>query len=268
MADFLDQDESLDEVLSSEDTTKPSNLTETQEEVPEKYRGKALKDIIKMHQEAESTIGRQGQEVALARQMTEQALALKQKFEGTGQQTAPKSDEIKEVEDDLDFFVDPKKAVAKAVENHPAIKAAREDLNRNKADRTQAKLKEVHPDVDSVVADPEFINWLKQSPSRLRLLQAASQDADFDSANELVSNFKMTRALKQKETTQAAEELKASQGRAVQAATVNSGNNSGEATGKKVYRRIDIQRLMHSDPDRYNALQDEILQAYAEGRVK
>ena len=268
MADFLDQDESLDEVLSSENTKNTSNLNEDQEEIPEKYRGKPLKDIIKMHQEAESTIGRQGQEVALARQMAQEALALKQKFAGTDQQTAPKSDETKEVDEDLDFFVDPKKAVARAVENHPAIKEARQNISQTKADRTQAKLKEIHPDVDSVVGDPEFIGWLKESPARLRLLQAASQDADFDSANELVSNFKMAKSFKQRQQTQTAEELKANQGKAVQAAAVTSGNNSGEATGKKVYRRIDIQRLMQSDPDRYNALQDEILAAYAEGRVR
>ena len=37
---------------------------------------------------------------------------------------------------------------------------------------------------------------------------------------------------------------------------------------EKVYRRADIIKLMKTDPERYNALSDEILKAYAEGRVK
>jgi len=44
---------------------------------------------------------------------------------------------------------------------------------------------------------------------------------------------------------------------------------SSEATaGKKIYRRADLIRLRTNDPERYDALQDEILEAYAEGRVK
>ena len=37
---------------------------------------------------------------------------------------------------------------------------------------------------------------------------------------------------------------------------------------EKVYRRADIIKLMKNDPDRYQALADEIMAAYAEGRVK
>jgi hypothetical protein len=50
----------------------------------------------------------------------------------------------------------------------------------------------------------------------------------------------------------------------------NTGNARGSAEGsrKKVYRRADIIKLMKNDPDRYQALSDEIMAAYAEGRVK
>jgi hypothetical protein len=39
-------------------------------------------------------------------------------------------------------------------------------------------------------------------------------------------------------------------------------------TSKKVYRRADLIRLRLENPDRYDALQDEIMKAYSEGRVK
>ena len=55
-----------------------------------------------------------------------------------------------------------------------------------------------------------------------------------------------------------------------QVKAANTGNVRGSAEGsrKKVYRRADIIKLMKTDPDRYQALSDEIMAAYAEGRVK
>ena len=42
---------------------------------------------------------------------------------------------------------------------------------------------------------------------------------------------------------------------------------SGESS-RKVYRRADLIRLKMTDPQRYESLSDEIMAAYAEGRVK
>ena len=52
--------------------------------------------------------------------------------------------------------------------------------------------------------------------------------------------------------------------------SANTGNARGSAEGsrKKVYRRADIIKLIKTDPERYQSLSDEILKAYAEGRVK
>jgi hypothetical protein len=53
---------------------------------------------------------------------------------------------------------------------------------------------------------------------------------------------------------------------AMQSAAVDTGG-SGETT-RKVYRRADLIRLKMTDPARYESMNDEILQAYSEGRVK
>ena len=53
---------------------------------------------------------------------------------------------------------------------------------------------------------------------------------------------------------------------ALKSAAVDTGG-TGE-TSKRIYRRADLIRLRMTDPDRYNALQDEIMAAYAEDRVK
>ena len=47
-----------------------------------------------------------------------------------------------------------------------------------------------------------------------------------------------------------------------------SRTSSESTAGKKIYRRADLIRLRTNDPQRYESLQDEILQAYAQGRVK
>jgi hypothetical protein len=56
---------------------------------------------------------------------------------------------------------------------------------------------------------------------------------------------------------------------------VPSGGNASPAgggktnnAGGKIYRRVDVMRLMEEDPDRYEAMADEIQRAYAEGRIR
>ena len=64
----------------------------------------------------------------------------------------------------------------------------------------------------------------------------------------------------------AAEAQAKTQDTALRAAAVDTGG-SGEST-RKIYRRADLIKLRMTDPDRYMSLQDEILAAYNEGRVK
>jgi len=54
----------------------------------------------------------------------------------------------------------------------------------------------------------------------------------------------------------------------LKAANTGNARGSSEGSRKKVYRRADIIKLMKTDPERYQALSNEIFQAYAEGRVK
>ena len=127
----------------------------------------------------------------------------------------------------------------------------------------QQKLAQDHPDFGQVVQDPEFVNWVKSSPVRLGLYAKADGEFDYDSANELLSTYKALRGVKAKQTTDAGEATRKSN---LKAATVDAGG-TGESS-KRVYRRADLIRLKMSDPNRYEALSDEIMQAYAEGRVR
>ncbi len=92
----------------------------------------------------------------------------------------------------------------------------------------------------------------------------ADQAYDYDSAHELFSLWKERSSIVQ----QTADAERASRKNAVKSATTGNARGTAERSNKKRYRRADIIKLMKEDPDRYNALSDEILKAYAEGRVK
>jgi hypothetical protein len=228
-------------------------VEENKPELPEKYRAKSLEEIVRMHQEAEKLIGKQAQEVGEVRKLADEL--LKQNLGSKQQQV--------EAEPEVDFFENPQKAVQNTIDRHPDVLAARQAGLEFKRMQIQQKLVQDHPDYSQVVNDSEFQNWVKSSPVRLGLYAKADGEFDYDSANELLSTFKQLRGIKAKESEQAGN---AQRTKSMKAAQVDVGG-SGESS-KRVYRRTDLIRLKMTDPSRYEALSDEIMQAYSEGRVR
>jgi len=221
--------------------------------VPDKYAGKSLEDIVKMHQEAEKLIGRQAQEVGEVRKLADQLI----------KQNLNKEQPVAKQETEIDFFEDPKTAVQKAVETHPDIIAAREAAKQFKLMQTQQMLQQKHPDYAEVIGDGEFQEWVKASPIRLNMFTIADKQYDFEAADELLSTFKQIRSVKTQQTAEMGQKVLKQN---LKAAAVDVGG-TGESSAK-VYRRADLIRLKMTDPDRYEQLQPEIMKAYAEGRVR
>ena len=247
-------DELQSELEAVEKQKLESSVEQISNDIPDKYRGKELSDIIKMHQEAEKLIGKQAQEVGEVRKLADELIK---------QNLAGKPQPIKEEEPEVDFFENPQAAVRKTVDNHPDVLAARQAGQEFKKMQIQQKLAAEHPDFGQIAQDADFVNWVKSSPIRIGLYAKADGEFDYDSANELLSTYKQLRGVKAKQTNEAGETQRKS---SLKAATVDVGG-SGES-GKRVYRRADLIRLKMTDPNRYDALSDEIMQAYAEGRVK
>uniref|UniRef100_UPI0035265BCE hypothetical protein n=1 Tax=Salmonella enterica TaxID=28901 RepID=UPI0035265BCE len=109
----------------------------------------------------------------------------------------------------------------------------------------------------------EFQEWVKASPIRLNMFALADSAYDFNSADELLSTFKQIKGMKAQQTQDAGKQVL---NKNLRAASVDVGG-TGESS-QKVYRREDIRKLMMSDPERYEALQPEIMAAYASGRVR
>jgi hypothetical protein len=228
-------------------------VEEQKNELPEKYRTKSLEEVVRMHQEAEKLIGKQAQEVGEVRKLADELIK-----QNLGSKQAATQDEP-----EVDFFENPQKAVQSTIDKHPDVVAARIAGQDFKKMQIQQKLSQEHPDFTQIVNDTGFQDWVKASPIRLGLYARADGDFDFDSANELLTTYKELRGVKAQQSEKASDATRA---KSMKAAQVDVGG-SGESS-KRVYRRADLIRLKMTDPARYDALNDEILTAYAEGRVK
>jgi len=256
--EVLNDDEEVGS-LDTEDTSEVQEVAqeeEPQQDIPEKYRGKSMEEIVKMHQEAEKLLGKQSSEVGQLRGVVDEYIQAQ-----LSNQQAPVQ---QQEEDDVDFFVDPEKAVARAIENHPKIKEAEAYTAQNKRQTALSQLQSKHPEMQEILNDNGFAEWVKGSKIRTQLFVQADQAYDYDAADELFSLWK-ERAGVAKQTVEVEK-----QARKQQLKSANTGNarGTGEGSRKKVYRRADIIKLMKTDPERYSALSEEIFQAYAEGRVK
>lgn len=262
------QEEGITELEQGNSTIPEAEPAQPEEiakepEVPEKYRGKSLEEVVRMHQESEKLIGRQAQEVGENRRLLDQF--IKQQLESKQEAQPSKAQEI-------DYFEDPAKAINQAVENNPILKQLQEQQAQQAQLVAKQTIEKAHPDYLSVAQSDDFAAWIQGSKVRVQLFAQAS-NYDVDSALELLETYKSLRGIQAQkaEATKAADESlkktdEESRGKALKAAAVQQGG-TGEST-KNIYRRADLIRLRMQDPNRYESMADEILNAYAEGRVR
>ena len=249
----FDEDE---QILEEEQPVEPEEIQEAQEDdIPEKYQGKDIKDIVRMHQEAEKLLGKQSSEVGELRGIVDNFVKT---------QLAKANSPQEEDEEEIDFFDDPQKAVERAIAKHPSVKQAEQASLVMRQQAALGKLQTDHPDFNDIIQDNKFQEWVMASEVRQELYQRADQNFDYNSANELLTTWKE----RQNIVKESAEMHEADRKRQLKSASTGNARGSGERSSRKIYRRADIIKLMQTDPDRYQQLAPEIRVAYAEGRVK
>ena len=260
MLDPQPEEENVDAIENEADEIQQEEeeVEQPQEEqsLPEKYQGKSLEEVVQMHQEAEKLLGRQSSEVGELRKVVDDYISQTVTTPAPQQQVEP--------EDDIDYFTDPQGAVNRAIENHPKIREAEQYTAQYKKQSSLATLQAKHPDMQDILSDTGFAEWIKTSKIRTQLFVQADQQYDAEAADELFSLWKERKTVAQ----QTANVEKQARKQSLKAANTGNARGSAEGSRKKVYRRADIIKLMKNDPDRYQALSDEIMAAYAEGRVK
>jgi len=229
---------------------------EPESTVPDKYQGKSIEEIVQMHQEAEKLVGRQSSEVGELRKIVDDF--IKTKAEETKQEISPNNS----MDDEVDFFENPKEAVAKAVAGSTEMKQMQELLAAQKQQEVLGKISAKHPDYMEVIQDPAFGEWVKGSTVRVELLQRAD-NYDFNAADELLTVWS-----ERKEVVEKVKGVNEQDRKQQRKAATTGGKGSGEPISRKIYKRSDIVQLMISDPERYKANVDEFDRAYREGRVK
>ena len=144
-------------------------------EIPDKYKGKSAEELVQMHQEAEKLLGRQSSEVGELRKVVDTYIQTQ-----LTQDTQQAPQEVEEV----DWFTDPDKAVDRAIQNHPKIKEAEAVTQQYRASTALSELQRKHPDMQQILQDTNFAEWIKASNVRTKLFVAADQQYDSEAADE------------------------------------------------------------------------------------
>ena len=266
--DFIDTDSAkLTESLSQERepeneviTEIANNVKKEEAQLPPKFEGKNVDEIVKSYANLEQQFGRQGSELGELRKLAD---SLIQKNLQDTSNTRSESLEKSISEDD--FYSDPVNAVRKVVEE--ALEPMKSNLSQTKVDSTVQRLQAKHPDMADVVNDLGFQQWIMETTPRQDMWVKAS-NGDFEYADELFTQYKgnntsQVQAQKEQKQVVKSKELE-------DASSVSSGasQDAGGSSGKTIYRRSELIRLKMNDPTRYGDLHGEIMQAYAEGRVR
>lgn len=226
--------------------------------IPEKLKGKSPEEIAKAYLESEKLMTRATQEASEAkresaelRRLTDEL--LKSQIGDRAKAETPKA---------VDYFENPQEAVRQTVESNPRILEVERQTNFLRMEQAKRSLIEKHPDVTEIVRDEGFIDWVKQSPIRTQLFGQANA-YDVTAADELLGTWKQLRGAKAK-VEDVAE--KKSRDATLASVAVDAGG-AGEGS-RKVFRRADLINLKIRDPQKYAAMEDEIMAAYQEGRVR
>lgn len=253
-----DLDLELDSVADGKGGGTTQTATST---VPEKYKGKSVEDIIKMHENAERLIASQGNELGGYRRLVMQAPPV----------IADKTKPVERAPVTVDSLVnDPDKAILEAVSTSPVAKALETQTQRlNDLERSADynAFNSDNPTWQADVQDPAFLAWVQKNPLRQQLAGAADQK-NFKAAANLWDLWREHKELVGNVNQERKEQ------KFVEASTTRTG--ATEQPAATVYSSAKLMELRmrafsgddHAAANRWREIQPDLIAAYKEGRVK
>ena len=191
--------------------------------------------LIEQNNNFKKKLGDQGKEIGDLRRSLDQVLQ---------QQVQP------QVEDE--WYSDPTEKKVNALEG---------ELNSMKQTQALRELESRHPGCRDLPKDESFANWVGQSQYRSNLYNKAD-NLDFQAADELFTAWE-----EQQETAnQEQGQRRTNRNKALNDAAMEKGSAGGMR--KTYYSRSELINLRINNPEKYEAQRDEIMKAYAEGRVR
>lgn len=253
-----DTDNPKEQELVAEVEEQDESVQEEQKEsfeLPDKYKDKPVEELVRMHQEAEKLLGRQGAEVGELRKAVDDLLKTKlDEFKG--------GNEVEDQEEDFDFYENPKEAVNRTLEKSETIQQMKQMLAQQQQAEVLKMIENKYPDYRDTIQNENFVEWIKASKVRTELFQRADK-YDLDAAFELLGNWKELKG-----TVEKVKEVNEKDRKLQRKAASTGGGGSSEPVSRKIYRRTDLVNLMRTNPRKYMANVEEYDRAYAEGRVK
>ena len=239
-----------------------------EDDLPEKYRGKSIKDIVEMHRHAESELGRKNNEIGSIRKLADELIGIR-RIEAEAANTANKPKPIT-----ADQLIDNPEETILQVARREATERTKELADRlgaTEAELALARFEKKHPDYQRVMVDPDFGKWVESSPYRQQLALKAGQNGDLLAGDELFSLYAEQRLSRQ--DSPEAEKPDTGIAAAKKAGLARSGGSTAgkvvpSAGDKPIFKRSDLMEMRIKNPDEFDRLQPQILEAYREKRVK
>ncbi len=255
---------------TDEGTVVEQELQESQEqelsreEIPEKWRNADKATLAKAYSELEKKLGQQGQELGELRKSADQY--IKQTLENQRLMSQQSHQATQSPVEEVDWESNPQEAAKVLIrkELEPIVN----QLQGVNYVTFHNQMDQQHPQWRETVQNTDFQKWISSSPTRSEQFMKADQ-ADYDAAHDLFQTWEERQTLLEKANKSVAEEVKSDRNKKLEDAHTETGSSSAEGNrGKKIFRRADLIRMQNEDKQRYMTMQDEIMQAYREGRVR
>lgn len=282
MAAILVDDQFDDDQFEERQAPPASQPTPSQdgldgEDVPEKLRGKSVRDLLAILREQEQHIGRQANEVGTLRKLVDQALEIKSP--GHASRTAREEPPQEEQLDADRLLNDPLGSVSRVAK--ATTKPLEDRLEQLEAERRHQAFIAQHPTAMSDVNDADFVEWVKGNKTRAKLGMKAfpqGQTPDFEAADDLWTLWEEHKAAKA-QTSQSEQDEDSAPTPPKPAPTAKpapkllggaGGKDPGTGKSQRIFSRAKLIKMQAEEPASYydEAFQAEIMQAYREGRVK
>src|SRR3990172_1977690 len=265
-AEDFQEDESLED--KDEGALDEGNNQEESEDVTDKeasstlevlprFKGKTPAEISRAYEELETLHGRLANEVGDYRKMARDWL-----FNEQENSTKGKGKATKELTDE-DFIDKPADSVSTLVSDK--IDPVTKRLDKMQVDLQVAEFQRKNPDYMEIVSNPEFSEWVKASPYRTRLYQKADA-MDLEAGTELLQGFREVRQASKQ--SKEAKDKGLDKEKQLRKISSEKGGSSGGSGKKKIWSSAYLINLKITNPDKYNSIQPEVMEAYKEGRVK
>jgi hypothetical protein len=216
----------------------------------------------------ESSYGQRGNEVGELRALSDKFLGLKRQVDLMGEtEPADKPADTAAPISATELLERPREIldglVRDAIAEHDDKEAA--SAAEVSALENESTFYTKHPEAETTARSPEFREWASQNRTRSRLMSHAAA-GDLGAADDLLSEYAEANApapvTDDDPTVDPTERARA-------LALESEGTSATTGTeSKKTYRRADLIKLKMERPEEYALNEREILEAYAEKRVK